>query len=165
MCRERSFCVLANTRLEEDHTSCVCGWYCDHNRWHKGDQQLKKYLQKHFQINDLGSLKYCWHIKVFRSKKIFLCHKEVYTRLAFRSWDAKMQEYWFSDGREHKAAIRSERDSWGILEDIKRDRRLVKKMNYLRVIRRDIAFTVSIVSEFLLASRTTHLEAVMRILR
>jgi len=56
-------------------------------------------------------------------------------------------------------------DQGELLEDIKRDRRLVKKMNYLRVIRRDIAFTVSIVSEFLLASRTTHLEAVMRILR
>ena len=38
-------------------------------------------------------------------------------------------------------------------------------LNYLTVIRSDITFTVSIVSQFLSTPKTTHLEAVMRILR
>jgi len=56
-------------------------------------------------------------------------------------------------------------DPGELLEDVERYRRLMKKLNYLRVIRPDITFTVSIVSHFLSASRTTHLEAIMRILR
>lgn len=50
------------------------------------------------------------------------------------------------------------------LEDVGRYMRLVEKLNYLTVIRPDIAFAVSILSQFLLASGPTHLEA-MRILR
>ena len=41
----------------------------------------------------------------------------------------------------------------------------MRKLNYLTMIRSDIIFTVSIVSQFLLALRTTYLEIVMRILR
>jgi len=42
---------------------------------------------------------------------------------------------------------------------------LVRKLNYLTVAKSDITLAVSIVNQFLLALRTTHLEAVMRILR
>ena len=38
-------------------------------------------------------------------------------------------------------------------------------LNYLTMFRLDIAFTIVIVSQFLSASRTTHLKTVMRILR
>jgi len=41
----------------------------------------------------------------------------------------------------------------------------VGKLNYLTVTRPDIAFVVSIVSQFLSASRTTHWEALVWILR
>jgi len=43
-----------------------------------------------------------------------------------------------------------------ILDDPGRYLQLVGKLNYLTVIRPDIAFSVSIVSQFLLAPRTTH---------
>ena len=56
----------------------------------KMNDNLKKYLQKHFQIKDLGSLKYFLGIAVARSKKGILLSQVVYTRLAFRGWDARM---------------------------------------------------------------------------
>ena len=52
-----------------------------------------------------------------------------------------------------------------ILEDAERYRRLMRKLNYLTMIKPDIKFTVSAVSQFLSPPRATHLEAVMRILR
>jgi len=44
-------------------------------------------------------------------------------------------------------------------------RRLVEKLNYLMVIKSDITFAISVVCQFLSATRTTHLEAVIKILR
>ena len=56
----------------------------------KGNDNLKKYLQKHFQTKDLGSLKYFLGIKMARSKKgIFLS-----------------QKYWFSDECEHETVTK-----------------------------------------------------------
>jgi len=55
---ERPLYVLADTTWEKDPTSYVCGWYCDHRDDTRGIGSLKKNLQKHFQANDLGSLKY-----------------------------------------------------------------------------------------------------------
>ena len=52
-----------------------------------------------------------------------------------------------------------------LLENAKRYRRLMKKLNYLTVIRPNITIAVSIVSQFLPTPKTTHLKAVMRILR
>jgi len=56
-------------------------------------------------------------------------------------------------------------DQGELLENAGRYRRLTEKLNYLMVTTPDITFTINIVSQFLLAPRTTHLEAVMRILR
>jgi len=52
-----------------------------------------------------------------------------------------------------------------LLEDPGTYRRLVEKLNYLTMTRSGTIFVVSIVSQFLSASRTIYLEAVMRILR
>ena len=51
------------------------------------------------------------------------------------------------------------------LEDIRRYKRFVRKLNYLTMTRPDITIAVSVVSYFLSVSRNTHLEAVMKILR
>jgi len=56
-------------------------------------------------------------------------------------------------------------DQGEFLENIGRYRRLVRKLNYLTVIGPNITFTVSVMSQFLSVPRTTHLEAMMRILR
>ena len=41
---------------------------------------------------------------------------------------------------------------------------MVEKLNYMTVTRPNITFTISVVSQFLTASRTIYLEVVMRIL-
>ncbi|XP_043697502.1 secreted RxLR effector protein 161-like [Telopea speciosissima] len=51
------------------------------------------------------------------------------------------------------------------LDDPEKYRRLVGKLNYLTVTRPDIAFSVSMVSQFLSSPRTSHWDAVIRILR
>jgi hypothetical protein len=51
------------------------------------------------------------------------------------------------------------------LKDINQYQRLVDKLIYLIVTRPNITFVVSLVSQFMHASMTTHLEAVDRILR
>jgi len=56
-------------------------------------------------------------------------------------------------------------DQGELLKDARRYRRLVGKLNYLTMTRPDITFALSVVSQFFLAPRTTHLEAIMKILR
>ena len=56
-------------------------------------------------------------------------------------------------------------DQEELLEEAGRFRKLLGKLNYLTVTRPNITFAVSVVSQFLTASRTAHLEAVMKILR
>ena len=56
-------------------------------------------------------------------------------------------------------------DQEKLFEDAGRYKSLMEKLNYLIVSRRDITFALSVVSQFLSALRTTHLEAVVRILR
>jgi len=57
----------------------------------KGIDSLKKYLQKHFQTKDLGSLKYFLGIVVAMSKKSILLSQRKYV-LNLLS-EAKMLEY------------------------------------------------------------------------
>jgi len=64
-----------------------------------------------------------------------------------------------------KANIKLLPDQREILDDLGTYRRLVSKLNYLAITRSDIAFDVSIVSQFLLAPRTTHWDVVVRIFR
>ncbi|GAV82315.1 hypothetical protein CFOL_v3_25767 [Cephalotus follicularis] len=56
-------------------------------------------------------------------------------------------------------------DDGDVLEDPEKYRRLVGKLNYLTVTRPDITFPVSGVSQFLSSPRSSHCDAVIRILR
>ena len=70
-----------------------------------------------------------------------------------------MQEYSFSDGVNTKL-LPNQRE---LLEDTGHYRRLMG--NYLTVTGPDITFAVSMMSQFLSAPWSTHLEAIMRLLR
>jgi len=67
---------------------------------------LKKYLQKHFQTKDLGSLKYFLAVEVDRSKKGILLSHIKYVLNLF-SEDGMLECKSFSDGREREAPTRS----------------------------------------------------------
>ena len=56
-------------------------------------------------------------------------------------------------------------DQGELLEEPKQYRRLVGKLNYLTITRPVIAFAVSVISQFMSSPRTTHWDAVVRILR
>jgi len=56
-------------------------------------------------------------------------------------------------------------DDGAPLHDPERYRRLVGKLNYLTVTRLDIAYSMSVVSQFILVPHTTHWDAAIRILR
>ena len=65
--------------------------------------------------------------------------------------DARMQDYRLSDRCENEVVTRLGK----LLEDAGGYRRSMEKLNYLTVTRPDITFTVSVVSQFLSASKTT----------
>jgi hypothetical protein len=51
------------------------------------------------------------------------------------------------------------------LDDVQQFQRIIEKLMYLTVIRPDIAFLVSQISQFMHAPKTSHLDAITRVLR
>ncbi|XP_043697023.1 uncharacterized protein LOC122647766 [Telopea speciosissima] len=127
-----------------------------------GIAELKSYLQQKFQTNDLGKLKYFLGIEVAKSQKgVFLSQQkylfdlltEIVT-IGSKPIDLPMDQ-----------GVKLVADGGDVLGDPQRYRRLVGNLNYLTVTRPDIAFPVSMVSQFLSSPRTTHWDVVIRILQ
>ncbi|GMP69852.1 hypothetical protein CsSME_00028948 [Camellia sinensis var. sinensis] len=123
---------------------------------------LKEYLAKEFEINNLGYLKYFLDIEVARSKDvIFICQRKYVLDL--------LKETGMLGGRPCDTPLEPDQklseDQEGDPVDRGRYQRLVDKLINLSHSRPDIAIAVSIVSQFMHAPRTFHLEVVMRILR
>ncbi|XP_071921533.1 uncharacterized mitochondrial protein AtMg00810-like [Coffea arabica] len=127
-----------------------------------GIQKLKSNLQANFQTKDLGHLQYFLGIEVARSKYgVYLCQRKYVLdmlsevgMLGCRPVDTPMDPN-----------VKLAGDLGALLDDPKQYRRLVGKLNYLTVTRPDISFAVSVVSQFLDTPRTSHWDAVIRILR
>ncbi|RDX85859.1 putative helicase CHR10, partial [Mucuna pruriens] len=101
--------------------------------------QLKQYLFSHFQIEDLGHLKYFLGIEVAQSKKGIVISQRKY---GFDILQETSEPY----------------------SDPERYRRLVGKLIYLTITRPDISFAVGVVSQFMQASCVDHWAAVLCIL-
>nr|GFB59449.1 uncharacterized mitochondrial protein AtMg00810-like [Tanacetum cinerariifolium] len=106
---------------------------------------------------NLGSLKYFLGIKVSRSSKgICLSQRKYCLDLLDDTGQIKAKPY--DEPMIPKLKLRSE--DRRLLHNLEKYRRVVGKLNYLTVTRPDIAFMVSVVSQFLTAPRTSHWDAV-----
>lgn len=123
--------------------------------------RLKKNLAKEFEIKDLGALKYFLGMEVARSRKGIVVSQRKYIL-------DLLEETGMSGCRPADTPMELNAKLWekgNVPVDIGRYQRLVGKLIYLAHTRPDIAFSVSVVSQFMHSPYEEHLEAVYRILR
>ena len=119
-------------------------------------------MSNKFEIKDLGQLKYFLGIEVARSRHgIFISQRKYVldllkeTRmLGSKACDTPIDSNQKLDDGSNEAET-----------DKGRYQRLVGRLIYLSHTRPDIAFAVSVVSQFMHVPRVNHMEAVFRILR
>lgn len=123
---------------------------------------LKESLAAEFEIKDLGSLKYFLGMEVARSKKGIVVSQQKYIL-------DLLKETGMMGCRPAETPIDPNRklggEDKGDPVDTARYQRLVGRLIYLSHTRPDIAFAVSLVSQFMHSPHEEHLEAVYRILR
>ncbi|KAL5741578.1 hypothetical protein ACOSP7_028310 [Xanthoceras sorbifolium] len=125
-----------------------------------GISSLKSFLHTQFHTKDLGMLKYFLGVEVTRSKNgIFLSQRKYVLdlltetgKLGARPCSAPMTPNMHLTGDGE------------IIEDPEKYRRLVGKLNYLTVTRPDIAYSVSVVSQFMSSPTVHHWAALEQIL-
>ncbi|KAK2979360.1 hypothetical protein RJ640_018440 [Escallonia rubra] len=125
-------------------------------------EALRKYLAKEFEIKDLGKLKYFLGIEVARSKEGIFVSQQKYVldlleetgKLGCRPSDTPIEP-------NHRLAefMEGEPTDKGMYQ------RLVGKLIYLSHMRPDIAYAVSVVSQFMQNPKDVHLHAVYQILQ
>ena len=122
---------------------------------------LKQKLAKKFEIKDLGALKYFLGIEVARSPHgLFLSQQKYVLDLLKDTGMLGCRPATTPVDLNHVLQA-------GIGDQVDREQyqRTVGRLIYLSHTRPDIAYAVSLVSQFMHDPRTTHLEAVERILR
>ncbi|KAL9434214.1 hypothetical protein AB3S75_028943 [Citrus x aurantiifolia] len=124
--------------------------------------RLKQNLAKEFEIKDLGQLKYFLGMEVARSKKGIVVSQRKYILDLLK--ETGMSGCKPSDTPIEANSKLGEVKN-GVPVDKGRYQRLVGRLIYLSHTRPDIAFAVSMVSQFMHSPYEEHLEAVYRILR
>ena len=125
-----------------------------------GISSLKSFLHDHFHTKNLGMLKYFLGVEVMRNKRrIFLSQRKYVLdllsktgKLAAKPCQSLMAQ-----------SLHLTREGQ-LFEDLERYRRLVGKLNYLTVTRFDIAYFVSVVSQYMSSPTVNHWTAVEQIL-
>ncbi|KAH9657194.1 retrovirus-related pol polyprotein from transposon RE1 [Citrus sinensis] len=125
-------------------------------------ENLKKVLAREFEMKDLGSLRYFLGMEIARSSKGIFVSQRKYTldllketgMLGCKPGDTPIDPY-------HKLGYAIE----GKSVDRESYQRLVGKLIYLSHTRPDIAFAVSVISQFMHSPCKEHLEAVYKVLK
>jgi len=123
--------------------------------------RVKEKLAVDFEIKDLGSMRYFLGMEVARSKNGIVVSQQKYIL-------DLLKETGMSGCRPADTPMDPNAKLWGegsVPVDTGRYQRLVGKLIYLSHTRPDIAFSVSVVSQFMNSPSEEHLEAVYRILR
>jgi transposase InsO family protein len=128
---------------------------------HEEIAHLKKHLAQEFEVKDLGQLRYFLGIEVSRGPKgIFISQRKYVLDL--------LREVGMLGCRPASTPIEQNHRlmaSEGRPVDRECYQRTVGKLIYLSHTRPDIAFAVSVVSQFMHDPRSSHMDAVTRILR
>ncbi|KAM2062109.1 hypothetical protein TB2_047101 [Malus domestica] len=124
-------------------------------------EQLQGYLSSKFETKDLGSLKYFLGIEVARSQEeIYLSQRKYVLDLLSETGMLACKLVDTPIVQNHHLAIYQDK----VLTNKERYQRLVGKLIYLSLTRPDIAYALSVVSQFMHAPSEDHMTAVMRIL-
>jgi Reverse transcriptase (RNA-dependent DNA polymerase) len=125
-------------------------------------KRIKQLLKNEFDIKDLGTLSYFFEIEILHSsKKLFLSQRKYVLNLLKETGKLRAKP----TGTLMETNIKLGPEDDELLSDIGQYQMLVGKLIYLTVTRPDIAFAVSVVSQFMYAPRTSHLSTIDRILR
>ena len=127
-----------------------------------GIQRLKQHLFSHFQIKDLGKLKYFLGIEIAQSKSGVVMNRRKYALEILEETgmlDCKPVNTHMDPN------VKFVPGQGEPLHDPGSYRRLVRKLNYLTITRLDISFPMSVVSQFLQSPCDSHWDVVIRILR
>jgi hypothetical protein len=123
--------------------------------------RLKVNLAKEFEVKDLGQLRYFLGIEVSRSAKgIYLSQRKYILDLLSETGMTGCRPAYTPIEHNHRLVKEG-----GSPVDREQYQRLVGRLIYLSHTRPDIAFAVSVVSQFMHDPRSHHLNAVMRIIR
>ena len=127
------------------------------------DQEVEsyKFLHSHFQIKDLGDLKYFSGIEVSRSKKGISISQRKYALENLKDggfFGAKPMS--FPMEQNIKLSYSGE-----LLKDPSQYRQLVGCLIYLTITQPDITYSVHMLSRFMHASRKPHMEVALHVLR
>ena len=117
-----------------------------------GMSSLKSFLHGQFHTKDLGMLKYFLGVDVMRSKcGIFLSQRKYVLDLLSETGKLVAKPC-----QSPMAQSRHLTREGKLFEDLERYRRLVRKHNYLTVTRLDIAYFVSVVSQYMSSPKVDH---------
>ena len=121
---------------------------------------LKSFLHSQFHTKDLGMLKYFLGVEVMRSKpRLMLSQRKSVLDILFET--GKLGVKPCSTPTAPNVQLTKEGE---LFEDLERNRRLVEKFNYLTVTHPDIAYSVSVLSQYMSSSTVNHWATVAHIL-
>ncbi|GAB2272014.1 hypothetical protein Dimus_038946 [Dionaea muscipula] len=127
-----------------------------------GITSLKLFLQSLFLTKDLGQLKFFLRVEVASCKRGIFLFQHKYALYLLR--DTNMMGAKPSDTPMLPGVkLAPEKDA--VFDNSEKYRRLGEKLNYLIITRPDIAFSVSVVSQFMSHPRTPHWKAALHILK
>ena len=113
----------------------------------KGILTLKSFLQSQFHTKDSGMLKYFLSVEVIRSKQgIVLSQRKYVLHMLYET--GKLSVKRCSTLMVPNVQLTKEGE---LFEDLEKYKRLVGKLNYLTITRSDFAYSVSVLSQYVIS--------------